>query len=350
MLTEPVTGDDAREIRAVVRRFLADRLPTDRVRALAVTEAGYDPADWVAAAEMGWPALGLPEELGGAGYGPVEFAVLCEELGRAVAPGPLLASAGLALPVLAACDDPVARELLDHVAAGTRTAALVDDPAGTLGGEPLNGVASRVLDPTDLLVVAGHDTVVVVDVDAAGMSVEPLSTPDPGRRVARVRFAGVGGTMLTVRSAEALLRARAAADVNLAATHAGGAARALEMTREYLTTRHQFGRPIGSFQALKHRVADAAVAVTLARELVHGAAATLTTGTAEDAALAARTALVAAAEAAQAVCGEAIQLHGGIGFTEEHDVGLYYRRALTDRDLRGTLVDRRAELTAALGW
>jgi alkylation response protein AidB-like acyl-CoA dehydrogenase len=346
LLTEPVTGD-ATEIRDVVRQWLADRLPSARLRELAATEAGYADADWAAQVEMGWPALAAAEEVGGAGYGPVEFAVLCEELGRGVAPGPLLATAGFALPVLAACVDPVAEELVAAVASGRRIAALVDDPSGT-GNAPAS--ASRVLDAAaaDLVVVASGEDVLVVETSAA--RVTPRPSADPARRIARVDLDGAAATALSVGSADGLARARAAADVNLAATHVGGAARALELTLEYLRTRHQFGKPIGSFQALKHRSADAAVAVSLARELVHAAAGSVTRGSAADAALAARTALVTAAETAQAVTGEAVQLHGGIGFTEEHDIGLYYRRAVADRDLRGAVVDRRAELAASLGW
>lgn len=353
LLTEPVTGNDAVEIRAVVRRFLTDRQPGETLRALARTDSGYDPALWAETAEMGWPALALGEELGGAGYGPAEFAVLCEELGRGVAVGPLLASAGFALPVLLACDDPVARDLAEAVASGSRIAALVDDPSSTLdrAGDTLSGVVARVLDAgsADVLVVARGDAVLLTDTAASGVTITAAPTTDPSRRISRIAFGGVPVTAL-VSNPDRLARARATADVNLAATHSGGAARALEMTLEYLRTRHQFGKPIGSFQALKHRVADTAVAVSLARELVHGAAATLSARSTPDAVLAAHTALLAAVGTAQGVTAEAIQLHGGIGFTAEHDIGRYYRRAVADRDLRGLLVDRRAEQSAALGW
>jgi alkylation response protein AidB-like acyl-CoA dehydrogenase len=355
MLTEPVTDEDTLEIRAVVRRFLTERLPSDRLRRLAATDTGYDGADWTAMAEMGWPALGLPEELGGAGYGPPQFAVLCEELGRSLAGGPLLASAGFALPVLAACTDAVSGELVGALAAGERIAALVDDPAGALavGDEgTLDGTVPRVLDAAaaDVLVIASGGAVLLVDSNARGVRITARPTADPSRRVAQVSFTGAGATRLALGSPERLSRARAAADVYLAAAQVGGAARSLELTLEYMRTRQQFGRPIGSFQALKHRAADAAVAVSLARELVHDAAAILETGTAADVTLAARAALVQAATTFQRVSGEAIQLHGGIGFTEEHDIGLYYRRALADRDLRGAVVDHRAALVEALGW
>ncbi|MCE0761981.1 acyl-CoA/acyl-ACP dehydrogenase [Pseudonocardia kujensis] len=354
LLTEPLNhDDDAVEIRAVVRRFLAERQPGETLRALCRTDSGYDGNVWAETAEMGWPALALPEDLGGAGYGPSEFAVLCEELGRGVAVGPLLASAGFALPVLLGCEDPVARDLVRAVAAGSRIAALVDDPTSTLdrAADALTGTASRVLDAgsAHVLVIARGETVLIADTTAAGVATTRVPSTDPSRRIFRVTFDSTPVTELAA-TPDAVALARATADINLAATHVGGAAQALDMTLEYLGTRHQFGKPIGSFQALKHRMADAAVAVSLARELVHGAAATVGRGSPADATLATRTALIAAAQAAQEVTEEAIQLHGGIGFTEEHDIGLYYRRAVADRDLRGLLVDHRAEQVAALGW
>jgi alkylation response protein AidB-like acyl-CoA dehydrogenase len=354
VLTEPITDGDTLEIRTVVRRFLAERLPVERVRELATTTAGHDHADWTDIASMGWPALAQPEELGGAGYGAPQFAVLCEELGRGLGVGPLLASSGFALPVLAACDDPVSRDLVAALAAGERVAALVDAPDGALAAsaESVDGTAGPVLDAAeaDVLVVVTGGEVLLVDRDAAGVTVAPAPCPDATRRVATVRFDDAGATRLAVGSTARLARARATADLNLAATQVGGAARALELTLEYLGTRHQFGTPIGSFQALKHRCADSAVTVSLARELVHDAAALADTGPVDDLVLAARGALVRAAAVSVDTTAGAIQLHGGIGFTEEHVVGLYYRRALADRDLRGPAVEHRAALVDSLGW
>ena len=354
MLTEPITDDDTLEIRTVVRRFLAERQPIERVRELAATATGHDRRDWAEIASMGWPALALPENLGGAGYGAPQFAVLCEELGRSLAVGPLLGSAGFALPFLRACDDPVSRDLVGALAAGERIAALVDAPDGALiaSEESLDGTAGAVLDAAeaDVLVVPTGDAVLLVDQDTDDVIVTPYPTPDATRRVATVRFDGAGATRLTVGSEPRLIRARATADLNLAATQAGVAVRALELTLEYLGTRHQFGTPIGRFQALKHRCADTAVAVSLARELVHTAAGLADSGPVDDLVLAARGALVRATAAAVDATAGAIQLHGGIGFTDEHVIGLYYRRALADRDLRGSVVDHRASLVTALGW
>lgn len=355
MLTEPVTDDDTADIRAVVRDFLSERLPMSRIRELAAEPDGFNRADWAATSEMGWPALALSEELGGAGYGPRQFAVLSEELGRNLGGGPLLASAGFALPVLTACTDPVAAELISEIASGEKIATLVDDPGGRLSVEPSDtivGVAPAVLDAlaADIFVVAHRETVLIVDRYADDMSVESAPVADPTRRVARITFRGTRSTRLDAGTAGALTRARATADVNLAATHVGGALDALEKTLDYLKTRHQFGKPIGSFQALKHRAADAAVDVSLAREVVHAAATSLEVGDDGEATLAAQGALVLATETHLAVSADAVQLHGGIGFTEEHDIGFHYRRALTDRDLRGPLAERRSQLVAALGW
>lgn len=352
MLTEPVTDDDTVEITRVVRRFLTERCPLDRLRALAETERGYDTADFAEMADMGWAALALSEEDGGAGYGPPQMAALFEESGRALGAGPLLASAGFALPVLTACDDPVATELVHALASGQRIATLVHAPLTVSGGDTVSGTARPVLDGTtaDILVVVTGDEVFLADPAGDRVSLDRSPSPDATRRTAEVRFSQAPATKLGLGSADRLRRGLAAADTYLAATLAGGAGRALEMTLEYLRTRNQFGKPIGSFQALKHRCADAAVAVSLASELVHGAAALVSGGPADELTTMATSALVRAAQAAQTVTGDAIQLHGGIGFTDEHDIGLYYRRALADRDLRGPIADRSAELSRSLGF
>ncbi|MEU6643598.1 acyl-CoA dehydrogenase family protein [Saccharomonospora sp. NPDC046836] len=352
MLTEPLTDEDTVAIAEVVRRFLTERCPTERVRRLATTDDGYDPADFAEMAEMGWAALALSDEDGGAGYGPPQLAALFEESGRALGSGPLLASAGFALPVLTACDDPVATELVSALATGERIATLVYAPLTVSAGDTLTGTARRVLDGTtaDILVVVAGDQVFVVDPGGEGVRIDRSPCADDTRRVAEVRFAGAPATRLDLGSPDRLRRGLSAADIYLAASLVGGAGRALEMTLEYLRTRHQFGKPIGSFQALKHRCADAAVAVSLARELVHGAAALVSDGPIDELTVAATSALVRAAGCAQRMTGEAIQLYGGIGFTDEHDIGLYYRRALADRDLRGPIVERAAELSRALGF
>ncbi len=348
MLTDPTPDADSRDVRAVVRRYLAEHVPSERLRALAATPSGYDDADWRRTVDMGWTALGLPEADGGAGYGAAAQCVLFEELGRSLAGGPLFATAGLALPVLQACDD--AAGLIADIVAGT-VVAFAD---GTRGGVELrdgelHGRVELVLDGqnADEIVVAVEDGIVVVP--AAAASVAPVAVLDPTRRFAAVAFNGTPARTLAPASAARLAAARDVQAVHHAAQLAGGAARALEMTVEYLGTRHQFGRPIGSFQALQHRCTDTAVAVSLARELVYAAAPAIDAREWTDLRIAAPLALARAATAFQGTAAEAVQLHGGIGFTDEHDIGLYYRRAIADRDLLGSPVDVRERLAVAVG-
>lgn len=361
MLTEPAVDEESREIREVIRRYLTDRFPTDRIRVLAATPAGYEDADLAQMAEMGWPALGIPEEAGGAGYGPVQQCILHEEMGRALAAGPLLASIGFALPTLAACGGAEAAELITRIMAGDLKATLVRDGRRARltvhtqdGPLRVDGVAELVLDgqAADLIVVvadaADGPAVLTVDPSAGGVTVTPVKVVDATRRFARVEFSGAPADRLPIHSAARLASAADVTALFVAAQMVGGAARTMELTLDYLRDRHQFGRPIGSFQALKHRCADMTVSVALARELVYAAAEILAAERWDDLRTAARAALVQAARTYQAATEEAIQMHGAIGFTDEHDIGLYYRRAIVDRDLCGPVLDVREQLAEAL--
>lgn len=361
MLTEPAADEDSTEIRDVVRRYLTDRFPSARVRELTLTAKGYEPEDWTDMAAMGWPALGIPEEAGGAGYGAVQQCVLHEEAGRALLAGPLLASVGFALPILEACGGGEAAELITRLTAGDVIGALVRDGHRARvtvhaqdGPLRIDGVADLVLDGQSaavLVVVAeSNHGPVVLTVDAAvdGVSVTPVAVVDNTRRFARIEFTGAPANLLPIQSPSRLRAAEDVAALCLAAQMVGGAGRAIELTLDYLRSRHQFGRPIGSFQALKHRVADTAVSVALARELVYAAAELLAAEAWGDLDVAAPVALLRAATVYQAATEEAIQLHGGIGFTEEHDIGLYYRRAIVDRDLCGPLVGVQERLARTL--
>lgn len=361
MLTEPVVDEESAEIREVIRRYLNDRFPTDRIRALAGTPKGYEPADWLQMVEMGWPALGIPEEAGGVGYGPLQQCILHEEVGRSLAGGPLLASVGFVLPVVAACGATDAAELVSRIVAGETTASLVEDGNRARlalhtqdGPLRVDGAAELVLDgqSADLFVLLGTaadgPAVVTVESGASGVTVTPVEVVDGTRRFARVEFAGAPALRLPIVSRARLASASDIAALFLAAQMVGGAVRAMELTLQYLRDRHQFGRPIGSFQALKHRAADLAVGVSLARELVYTAAAILAAEAWDDLRTAAPAALVQVARVYQAATEEGIQLHGGIGFTDEHDIGLYYRRAIVDRDLCGLVTDVQERLAQAL--
>ncbi|MCP9948771.1 acyl-CoA dehydrogenase family protein [Actinomadura madurae] len=352
-----VVTEEQRELRDALRRFFADRSPAAEVRRLMGTAEGYDPKVWAQMAEqLGLQGLAIAEEHGGAGFGVRELAVVFEEMGRAVVCAPFLATI-TAAAALEAGDG--GHDLLPGIADGSVIATLAvaedggswdpGDVETTFEDGKLWGAKSFVLDGhiADLVLVAarGHGGVGIYAVeDVAALSREVLPTLDQTRKLARVGMDGVPAREVGGR--DALLRALDVAAVVLAAEELGGAQKALDMTVEYVKVRRQFGRPIGSFQAIKHRCADMFVLVESARSAVLNAAAAADEGPGE---------LPAAAALAKAYCsdayfhtaGEAIQLHGGIGFTWEHDAHLYFKRAQGSRQLFGA-PDRHRERLAAL--
>ncbi|MFC5753952.1 acyl-CoA dehydrogenase family protein [Actinomadura rugatobispora] len=355
------------ELRAALRRFFADRSPSAEVRRLMETPAGYDPAVWeLMAGQLGLQSLAIPEEYGGAGFGVREIAVVMEEMGRALVCAPYLSSAVLAAATLLACDDEDAkRDLLPGIADGTTLAALAWmesedwDPAAvtmearhTPQGWILDGAKSYVLDGhiAGLVLVAARagDRLALFAVDGTTLARTPLTTLDQTRRLARLSFTATPARLLTTDAGPVLSRALDIAAVALAAEQLGGAERTLEMTVEYAKVRHQFGRPIGGFQAVKHRCADMFVQVESARSTVLNAA---------EAADERPTELPAAAALAKAYCSDAyfhvaaetIQLHGGIGFTWEHDAHLYFKRAKSSQELLGPPALHRGRLAGLVG-
>ncbi|WP_067800039.1 acyl-CoA dehydrogenase family protein [Actinomadura formosensis] len=352
-----VVTEEQRELRDALRRFFADRSPSAEVRRLMETAEGYDPAVWAQMAEqLGLQGLAIAEEHGGAGFGMRELAIVFEEMGRAVVCAPFLATI-TAAAALAAGEG--GHDLLAGIADGSAVATLavaedggswnLDAVRTAFEGGTLRGVKNFVLDGhvADLVLVAARDAdgvgVYAVQ-DAARLVRRPLPTVDQTRKLARIEFDGVPARK--VGGEDALLRALDVAAVALAAEQLGGAQQTLDMTVEYAKVRHQFGRPIGSFQAIKHRCADMFVLVESARSAVLNAAAVADESPDE---------LPAAAALAKAYCsdaylhtaGEAIQLHGGIGFTWEHDAHLYFKRAQGSRELFGS-PDRHRERLAAL--
>jgi alkylation response protein AidB-like acyl-CoA dehydrogenase len=308
------------ELRAQARSFLAERYPAERVAELADSEEGWDPASWRELAELGWLGVSIPEEHGGAGLGFVEEAVLLEELGRALYPGPYFATVGLALPALGPDE-------LAAVAAGeARWSASVDG-----GPVPDLGLVDHVVVVEDGSVRA---------VPARG---EVLPTVDSTRRLGRLEDANGNGSSLPGDAAAIRTRALAA----LAVEAVGVAGRALELAVDYVRTREQFGRPIGVYQAVSHRLADTYAETELARSLAYWAAWCI----AEDdpqAPLAAAAAKAWAADAAVAATERAIQAHGGIGFTWEHVLHRYYKRALGIQSFLGFSGRHRADVARAL--
>jgi alkylation response protein AidB-like acyl-CoA dehydrogenase len=350
-------SDEQEELRRTVRAFLGKASPETEMRRLMETPEGFDRAVWHRmGTELGLQGIAVPEEYGGAGCGLVELGIVLEEAGRALLCAPLLSSAVLATTALLRSDDEEARKrLLPGLAAGESVAtfALTEDSArwdaagvaltaaGTDGDWLLNGHKTFVLDgataDTVLTVARTPDGigVFVVDGGAPGFLRTPLPTLDPTRRQARLEYRDVPAVRLRAGGdgwrlvSEVLDRAAAA----LAAEQVGVAARALEQAVEYAKVRHQFGRPIGSFQAVKHLLADVLLEVESARAAAYFALLTADTGGE----------LPAVASLAKAFCSDAcvlaasqnIQVHGGIGFTWEHPAHLYLKRAKTSQLLLG---------------
>ncbi|MEU5092694.1 acyl-CoA dehydrogenase family protein [Streptomyces sp. NPDC021356] len=319
--------------------------------------------------QIGAAGLAVPEQYGGAGCGAVDVHVVMEELGRVLSPVPLLGSAVLAAQaVLATGDDDACGRLLPRIADGSAVASLAWaeeaswEPAkirataarGGDGGWLVHGVKQYVLDGggADVLLVAARTDRAVslfeVAPDDPRVHGETLVTMDRTRPLARLTFEGARGRLIgrADDGGRALSHALDLARVALAAEQVGAAQRCLELTVAYAVQRVQFGRPIGSFQAVKHRLADAYVLVESARSAALGAA--FAAG-APDFGRYVSTAASSGAEAFSAVAGEMIQLHGGIGITWEHDAHRYFKRAHGSAQLLGTPARHRDRLARELG-
>ncbi len=346
------------ELRAMVRDFLADRSPEPEVRRLMETETGFDPQVWRQLGEdLGVLGLAVPEEYGGAGSGFVEVGVVLEEAGRSLLCAPLLSSAILATSaILHSGDDAAKKDYLPPLASGQLrgTLALTEDSgrwdeAGvTLSanksgdGWSLRGHKNYVLDghTADLVLAAARTaagvTLFVVESSAPGLTRQVLPTMDMTRKQARLEFADTPARLLGVEGAAwpVLSRTLDLAAVALSCEQIGGATRVLEMAVEYAKVRHQFGRAIGSFQAIKHKCADMLVEVESGKSAAYYALWAATELNDE---------LPAVASLAKAYCSDAffhcaaenIQIHGGIGFTWEHPAHLYFKRAKTSQLMLG---------------
>jgi alkylation response protein AidB-like acyl-CoA dehydrogenase len=323
-------SEDQSLLRQSTRDFLASEYPIERTRRLMEGDPrGYELQQWERLAEMGYPGLMLPPEVGGQGLGAVELAIVLEEAGRACMPGPYL-DAVLAGNALAAGAQ---HALLAEMCAGKKlaTIARADSPFATAAPTPTRLEGGRVRGvkyfvpfaaQTDALVVTTPDAVCLV---SAPFSVNPLPTFDPAQRFGAVRF----DHPATVIGPPSLLqRTDELGAVGAAAMLLGLMSRCLEMTLAYVQTRQAFKRPIGSFQALQHRLADMLLKTESTRSAVYRAAWCLEVGDA-DTALACAAAKAYAGDAARLVCGESIQMHGGIGFTWELDLHFYFKRAKT---------------------
>ncbi|WP_043677501.1 acyl-CoA dehydrogenase family protein [Streptomyces xylophagus] len=365
-------SDEQDELRRTVRAFLADTSPETETRRLMETPKGFDRALWRRmGTELGLQGLAVPEEYGGAGCGPVEVGVVMEELGRALVCTPFLSSAVLATTTLLRCDDEDARKrLLPGLASGelVGTLALTEDSARW----DATGIALNARESGGSWLLTGHKMFVLdgatadvvltvartehgigvfwVDGDAAGLTRAPLPTMDPTRRQARLDYDDVPATRLRTHGDgwDLVSQVLDRAAVALAAEQVGVAARALDMAVEYAKVRHQFGRAIGSFQAVKHLLADVLLEVESARAAAHYA---LLAAANEDPGLPAVASLAKAfcSDACLQATAENIQVHGGIGFTWEHPAHLYLKRAKTSQLLFGDPAFHRELLARHIG-
>ncbi|MDQ7909360.1 acyl-CoA dehydrogenase family protein [Phytohabitans sp. ZYX-F-186] len=369
--------EDLDDLRAMVRKFCAEFSPEPVVRATMETEAGYDAELWRRlGTELGVLGLAVDEEFGGAGAGLVAQAVAVEEMGAALVCGPVVGTLALAIPLLSAAgDDATRRAYLPDLVDGGRTATVAapltggtfDAAAVTVAakaegdgwkaegdGWVVSGRVEFVPDgaAADLLLVAARTdhgvALFAVDAAADGVRREPLATLDLTRRQAVVEFSGAPARLIAgeKRALAALAHAARVGAVLLAAEQVGGGRAMLDRTVEHVTGRYQFGRPLGSFQAVKHRCADMLVAVEQARSAAYHGAWALQDGT-DDPQLAASIAKAVASEAYTRVAAAAIQLHGGIGFTWEHPAHLYFKRATADSLTLGT-VAQHVDLVAGI--
>jgi alkylation response protein AidB-like acyl-CoA dehydrogenase len=370
-------SDEQEQLRDAVRRFLEAKSPSTEVRRLMETTEGYDPAVWAQMAnELGLQSLHIPEEYGGQGFTFVELGIVLEEMGRVLLAAPYFSTVVLAADAImnAGTADQQAK-LLPGIASGETIAALAfTEPAGKWDANGIEMVAkgsgdSYTLDGTKMFVIDGHtaDLVVVaarlegtsgedgisfftVDAGASGLTRTPLATMDQTRKQAKLEFANVAATPLGEPGAgwPALSKTLDQAAAMSSNEMVGGAQKVLEMSVEYAKVRVQFGRPIGSFQAIKHKCADMLLEVESGKSAAYYAA----WAAAED-----NEELPVAASLAKAYCSDAffhaaaenIQIHGGIGFTWEHDAHLYFKRAKSSEILLGDATYHRELLAQRIG-
>lgn len=343
-------SDDQKQLRDQARRFLAEKCPPKAVRAVLEGSAGYDKALWSGLAEMGFLGVAIPEEFGGTGAGHLELCVIAEEMGRALAPVPFSSTVYLAAEALMlAGSDAQKQKWLPKIASGEAigTLALFEGPGNpspqaikvSAANGVLNGVKKPVADGAiaDFAIVAarngsgGRETDIalyLVDLKAGGVEAKTLTNLDPSRNQAELTFKDCKAEPLGAANEgwSILSRVLDRAAVLMAFEQVGGADRALEMGRDYALDRIAFGRQIGSFQAIKHILADMYVAATLARSNCYYGAWALSTNAGE-LPEAAATARISATQAFQHCSKQNIQVHGGMGFTWEFDCHLYYRRS-----------------------
>jgi alkylation response protein AidB-like acyl-CoA dehydrogenase len=357
-------SEEQEMLREQVRAFASDRFNTDRVVELAESESGWDESSWRRFAELGWTGLSIAEEHGGAGMGFLEEAVVIEELARSVVPAPYFTTV-VALPAFASSP-----ELLGRIAGGEAAATLAwAEPDGPRFLDDLEGAGTKASSSGDSWTLTGQKYL-IADLGAASLivvaarapegvgfwcvergaaEIDVKTTVDSTRRLGGLSLNEAAATLLVEPGAadDVIAKIRLRAFAAAALEGAAVAAKVTELSQEYTKERQQFGKPIGSFQAVSHQVSDMYMHTELSRSLAYWAAWCVDTGD-EQAANAAAAAKAFAAQAAVEACERAIQVHGGIGFTWEHVLHRYYRRAQWLDAFEGGATYRRKEIAAKL--
>ena len=360
-------SDEQVMLREGARRFLGEQCEIDRVREIVETDTGSDAALWGGIAEQGWQAMHIPEEYGGAGFSYAETAILLQEMGRVLAPVPYLSSAVLASEaILAGGSEQQKQQWLPALAAGEAIGTIaIAEPGGGWDESSVAAVAEvsgdgYALTGAKSFVTAGHvaDVVIVAArlddavglfiVEQANFAATKLVTLDTTRTQATLDLSAAPAERLGEANWAVVDRVYEVARVMIAAEQVGGLERVLEMAVQYAQERKQFGRAIGSFQAVKHLCADMLVGLESARSAAGYASWALATGS-DELTVAAPLAKAYSSEAFFKAAGDSIQIHGGIGFTWEHDAHLYFKRAKSDELLFGSPAQQRAVLADRIG-
>jgi alkylation response protein AidB-like acyl-CoA dehydrogenase len=369
-------SEEQEMLRTSTREFLAKQCPSSYVRRMLDADDAWDPDMWKRFADLGWTALGIPEEYGGVGTF-LDLVVVLEEAGRALLPGPFFATMALAVPaLLEAGSGPQKEDVLRRIASGqARATVALTEPVGRWDAEGialkatpsqdgwrLDGTKLFVADAAvaDVTVVAARTrssgeegvTLFLVQGRPAGMTVVPLETMDMTRRWYQVGFDGVTLPTESVMGAPdqgwaPLRRALEWGEAALCAEMVGGAQHVLETSVEYAKTRHQFGKPIGTYQAVSHKLADMLLETESAKSATYYAAWAVDAD-APDRSLAASIAKAYVSDAYRRAAGDGIQVHGGIGFTWEHDMHLYFKRAKASEVTLGDATYHRELVAQAL--
>jgi len=332
-------------LKDTARKFFAGECPSAEVRKLMETSTAYDESLWLKLAAQGFTGIIVPEEYGGMGLGKVELVLLMEEAGYALLPGPLFSTVALGGAVLDAVGTPEQKKkYLPRIASGDIRATVILMEPGTasdnqlaIAGSKLTGTKLFVTDAAvaHFILIVTSNGVFLADAKASGIKIEPMKGMDLTRKIYSVNFQNTPVEKLgTSANISGLTRALDAATTALAAEMVGGMQRTLELAVAYAKTRKQFGKPIGTFQAVQHMCADMYLETESARSAAYYAAWALEEN-APDAPVAVSIAKMYASDACRTVGNRGIQVYGGMGFTWENDLHLYYRRAKASETMMG---------------